>query len=158
MDDVPTGQPALALAQKVISRAEQAGMPADLIPSAITGDHACRPMSMPKMRCAQRFWSSWTTCARPSRPSPRARGQLGRVHAAREVAEEQSGARPGRADVPDELDARAELRAREVRRLGCSRTASNPSRRRRSPTARPGGTANTADAGVGDVLVERVPA
>lgn len=33
MDDLPTGQPALALAQKVISRARQAGIPADLIPS-----------------------------------------------------------------------------------------------------------------------------
>ena len=34
MDDVPTGQPALALAQKVIARAQNAGLPADLIPSA----------------------------------------------------------------------------------------------------------------------------
>ena len=36
MDDVPTGQPALALAQKVIARVNQAGMPADLIPAALT--------------------------------------------------------------------------------------------------------------------------
>ncbi|ORA26660.1 nucleoside triphosphate pyrophosphohydrolase [Mycobacterium aquaticum] len=36
MDDVPTGQPALALAQKVISRVTQAGLPADLVPAAIT--------------------------------------------------------------------------------------------------------------------------
>ncbi|MGV0837447.1 nucleoside triphosphate pyrophosphohydrolase [Mycolicibacterium thermoresistibile] len=36
MDDVPTGQPALALAQKVIERATQAGLPADLIPPGIT--------------------------------------------------------------------------------------------------------------------------
>ncbi len=36
MDDVHTGQPALALAQKVIARAAKAGLPADLIPSAIT--------------------------------------------------------------------------------------------------------------------------
>jgi XTP/dITP diphosphohydrolase len=35
MDDVPTAQPALALAQKVITRAHQAGIPADLIPSAM---------------------------------------------------------------------------------------------------------------------------
>jgi XTP/dITP diphosphohydrolase len=35
MDDVPTGQPALALAQKVIARAEQAGVPAELVPSGI---------------------------------------------------------------------------------------------------------------------------
>ncbi|CAJ1580280.1 nucleoside triphosphate pyrophosphohydrolase [[Mycobacterium] wendilense] len=35
MDDVPTAQPALALAQKVISRAQQAGLPADLIPAAM---------------------------------------------------------------------------------------------------------------------------
>lgn len=36
MDDVPTGQPALALAQKVIARVTQAGLPADLIPAALT--------------------------------------------------------------------------------------------------------------------------
>jgi XTP/dITP diphosphohydrolase len=35
MDDVPTGQPALALAQKVIERVTAAGLPADLIPEAI---------------------------------------------------------------------------------------------------------------------------
>jgi XTP/dITP diphosphohydrolase len=36
MDDVHTGQPALALAQKVIQRARKAGLPADLIPAEIT--------------------------------------------------------------------------------------------------------------------------
>ncbi|HXL62870.1 MAG TPA: MazG nucleotide pyrophosphohydrolase domain-containing protein, partial [Mycobacterium sp.] len=36
IDDVPTGQPALALAQKVIERVTPAGLPADLIPDAIT--------------------------------------------------------------------------------------------------------------------------
>jgi XTP/dITP diphosphohydrolase len=36
MDDVPTGQPALALSQKVIERVTAAGLPADLIPDAIT--------------------------------------------------------------------------------------------------------------------------
>jgi XTP/dITP diphosphohydrolase len=36
MDDVPTGQPALALAQKVIERVSVVGLPADLIPDAIT--------------------------------------------------------------------------------------------------------------------------
>ncbi|MFY2860646.1 nucleoside triphosphate pyrophosphohydrolase [Mycobacterium sp. THU-M104] len=36
MDDVHTGQPALALAQKVIQRAQKAGLPADLIPAEIT--------------------------------------------------------------------------------------------------------------------------
>src|SRR5215207_9686209 len=36
MDGVPTGQPALALAQKVIDRASQAGLPADLIPASMT--------------------------------------------------------------------------------------------------------------------------
>jgi XTP/dITP diphosphohydrolase len=36
MDDVPTGQPALALAQKVIERVSAAGLPADLIPDTIT--------------------------------------------------------------------------------------------------------------------------
>lgn len=36
MDDVPTGQPALALAQKVIRRATGAGLPVDLIPAELT--------------------------------------------------------------------------------------------------------------------------
>jgi XTP/dITP diphosphohydrolase len=36
MDDVPTGQPALALAQKVIERVTAAGLPGDLIPDTIT--------------------------------------------------------------------------------------------------------------------------
>jgi len=36
MDDVPTGQPALALAQKVLERVSAAGLPADLIPDTIT--------------------------------------------------------------------------------------------------------------------------
>jgi XTP/dITP diphosphohydrolase len=35
MDDVPTGQPALALAQKVIARADAAGLPPDLVPVSI---------------------------------------------------------------------------------------------------------------------------
>ncbi|MGZ4516108.1 MAG: nucleoside triphosphate pyrophosphohydrolase [Mycobacterium sp.] len=36
MDDVHTGQPALALAQKVIARAQKAAIPADLLPAEIT--------------------------------------------------------------------------------------------------------------------------
>ncbi|MDI3314965.1 MAG: nucleoside triphosphate pyrophosphohydrolase [Mycobacterium sp.] len=36
MDGVPTAQPALALAQKVLQRASTAGVPADLIPAALT--------------------------------------------------------------------------------------------------------------------------
>ena len=36
MDDVPTGQPALALAHKVVQRATGAGFPIDLIPAEIT--------------------------------------------------------------------------------------------------------------------------
>jgi XTP/dITP diphosphohydrolase len=36
MDDGPTGQPALALAQKVIERVTQVGLPADLIPATMT--------------------------------------------------------------------------------------------------------------------------
>ncbi|GAY14898.1 nucleoside triphosphate pyrophosphohydrolase [Mycobacterium sp. shizuoka-1] len=35
VDDVPTGQPALALAQKVIARVRNAGLPAELIPASI---------------------------------------------------------------------------------------------------------------------------
>lgn len=37
VDGIPTGQPALALAQKVIDRVAAAGVPDDLIPSALTG-------------------------------------------------------------------------------------------------------------------------
>ncbi|MBY0288612.1 MAG: nucleoside triphosphate pyrophosphohydrolase [Mycobacteriaceae bacterium] len=36
MDNVPTGQPALALAQKVLERAIAAGVPVDLIPESMT--------------------------------------------------------------------------------------------------------------------------
>jgi XTP/dITP diphosphohydrolase len=36
MDDVPTGQPALALAQKAVQRITRAGFPVDLIPADIT--------------------------------------------------------------------------------------------------------------------------
>ena len=36
MDDVPTGQPALALAHKVVQRVTRAGLPLDLIPANIT--------------------------------------------------------------------------------------------------------------------------
>lgn len=36
VDGVPTGQPALALAQKVINRVTAAGLPADLIPQSVT--------------------------------------------------------------------------------------------------------------------------
>ncbi|TGD87304.1 nucleoside triphosphate pyrophosphohydrolase [Mycolicibacterium sp. CH28] len=35
VDDIPTGQPALALAQKVIARVQNANLPADLIPPSI---------------------------------------------------------------------------------------------------------------------------
>jgi XTP/dITP diphosphohydrolase len=36
VDDVPTGQPALALAHKVVQRVKRAGLPLDLIPTNIT--------------------------------------------------------------------------------------------------------------------------
>ncbi|MBX7450824.1 nucleoside triphosphate pyrophosphohydrolase [Mycolicibacterium sp. 3033] len=36
MDDIPTAQPALALAQKVLARAEGAGFPAELVPDSLT--------------------------------------------------------------------------------------------------------------------------
>ncbi len=36
MDDIPTAQPALALAQKVLARAEGAGFPAELVPDGLT--------------------------------------------------------------------------------------------------------------------------
>ncbi|BBX53890.1 nucleoside triphosphate pyrophosphohydrolase [Mycolicibacterium poriferae] len=36
MDDIPTAQPALALAQKVLARAEGAGVPAEVVPGELT--------------------------------------------------------------------------------------------------------------------------
>lgn len=39
VDGIPTAQPALALAQKVIARVTAAGLPADLIPSGLTTVH-----------------------------------------------------------------------------------------------------------------------
>ena len=36
LDGVPTGQPALALAQKVLGRVRDVGLPADLVPAALT--------------------------------------------------------------------------------------------------------------------------
>ncbi len=36
LDDIPTAQPALALAQKVVQRMMNAGLPADLVPEAVT--------------------------------------------------------------------------------------------------------------------------
>ncbi len=41
LDDVHTGQPALALAQKVIQRVRQAGLPAEFIPAALTTITLC---------------------------------------------------------------------------------------------------------------------
>ena len=38
MDDVPTGQPALALTQKVVERVTAAGLPSDLIPEGLVVD------------------------------------------------------------------------------------------------------------------------
>ena len=54
LDDVHTGQPALALAQKVIQRVHQAGLPAISFPMNSLRSR-CRPMSMRKTLCAQRF-------------------------------------------------------------------------------------------------------
>jgi XTP/dITP diphosphohydrolase len=52
MDDVPTGQPALALAQKVIERVTAAGLPADLIPDAITSVTVAVPDAENALRSA----------------------------------------------------------------------------------------------------------
>jgi nucleoside triphosphate diphosphatase len=52
MDDVPTGQPALALAQKVLERVTAAGLPADLIPDAITSATVAVPDAENALRSA----------------------------------------------------------------------------------------------------------
>ena len=61
MDDVPTGQPALALAQKVIVRVNQSGLPADLVPAGITSV-AVSPETDAENGCGESFRSSWTQC------------------------------------------------------------------------------------------------
>lgn len=82
MDDVHTGQPALALAQKVIARAGKAGLPADLIPEAI---------------------SSISVSADVDAESALRGAVLDFVETVREVERTISAARRG-ADVPEEFD------------------------------------------------------
>ena len=62
MDDVPTAQPALALAQKVLARVDRRGA-RDLIPTTIAVGHGRGRQGRRERACAQRFWSSWTPCA-----------------------------------------------------------------------------------------------
>ena len=72
MDDVPTGQPALALAQKVLERVIGRGAACRSDPGHHhVGDGVGR-IRTPRMLCAQRFWSSWTLCAGSSTRSRRA--------------------------------------------------------------------------------------
>jgi XTP/dITP diphosphohydrolase len=82
MDDVHTGQPALALAQKVIARAGKAGLPADLIPEAI---------------------SSISVSAEVDAESALRGAVLDFVETVREVERTISAARRG-TDVPEEFD------------------------------------------------------
>ena len=82
MDDVHTGQPALALAQKVIARAGKAGLPADLIPEAI---------------------SSVSVSADVDAESALRGAALDFVETVREVERTISAARRG-TDVPEEFD------------------------------------------------------
>ncbi len=82
MDDVHTGQPALALAQKVIARAGKAGLPADLIPEAI---------------------SSISVSADVDAESALRAAVLDFVETVREVERTISAARRG-TDVPEEFD------------------------------------------------------
>ncbi|MEE2852661.1 MAG: nucleoside triphosphate pyrophosphohydrolase [Actinomycetota bacterium] len=82
MDDVHTGQPALALAQKVLARAGKAGLPADLIPEAI---------------------SSISVSADVDAESALRAAVLGFVETVRDVERTISAARRG-TDVPDEFD------------------------------------------------------
>src|SRR6185312_881519 len=82
MDDVHTGQPALALAQKVIARAGKAGLPADLIPEAI---------------------SSVSVSAEVDAESALRAAVLNFVETVREVERTISAARRG-TDIPEEFD------------------------------------------------------
>ncbi|OBK83978.1 nucleoside triphosphate pyrophosphohydrolase [Mycobacterium sp. 1165178.9] len=82
MDDVHTGQPALALAQKVIARAGKAGLPAELIPEAI---------------------SSISVSADVDAESALRAAVLDFVETVREVERTISAARRG-TDVPEEFD------------------------------------------------------
>ena len=102
MDDVPTGQPALALAQKVIDRARQAGVPADLIPAWHADCHDLCRYRRRKRACAQWFWSSWTTCAPPRSRWPRRRPDAPDELVTRRPARSArgSGARRGRPRYP----------------------------------------------------------
>ena len=68
MDDVPTGQPALALTQKVYERVIAAGLPVDLIPEGMVSIGRGSAVT-PRTRCAPPRWSSWTSSARSSTPS-----------------------------------------------------------------------------------------
>ena len=70
MDGVPTGQPALALAQKVIDRVSQSRSARRSDPG---GDHERGGVAgrrRGKRFADRRFWSSWTPCARWRGRSP----------------------------------------------------------------------------------------
>ena len=71
MDDMPTGQPALALGAEGDCPGADRG-PARGPHPGVDHDRArWRPRRMPKTSCAQWFWSSWTPCAPSSGRSRR---------------------------------------------------------------------------------------
>ena len=111
MDDVPTGQPALALAQKVISRARQAGVPVDLIPSAmiaitlsddVDAENALRTDVLEFIDDVRDAEKSIAAVRRGADLPQQLDGPMGRVFAAISEAEWRA-AWPS--EVPDELDA-----------------------------------------------------
>ena len=83
VDDVPTGQPALALAQKVLERVAAAGLPADLIPAGADDGHRDAPAATPKTPCAREVLEFMDTV--------------------RKVEQDVAASRRGR-DVPEQLD------------------------------------------------------
>ena len=66
MDDIPTAQPALALAQKVLARAEARRLPGGAGARRAHLDHRDGRLRRRERLALRRCWSSWTICAPPS--------------------------------------------------------------------------------------------
>ena len=160
MDDVPTGQPALALAQKVIDRARRAGVPADLIPGGmlavtisddIDAENALRTVVlgfMDDVRAAEKSVAAgraltFRMSSATRRPARSAKGS-GARHGRPRCPTNSPPTNSSRSTTTDRRDvvwaekssdcAISSISARSAR---LSRTASNPSRRRCRPRAVP---------------------
>ena len=117
MDDVPTGQPALALAQKVIERVTAAGLPADLIPGSITSVSVA-----PHVDAENSLRSA----------------VLEFMDTVRTTEHAIAAGRRGE-DVPEELDVASigDVARRSGARTGPPRSKPRLNRRRRTPSPRP---------------------